>query len=112
VAINPTANLATPILTYASPAQKKAVSNENEEEKARPLPPVEQSTKGAESGNRRKNPNQVSDNLLDDEQIVKRREESNENTSEDSQDESRELVDDMLYFASKGLSNKESDGVK
>lgn len=112
MAINPTTTLATPILTYASPAQKKAVSNESEEDKARPLPPVEQSTKSAENANRRKNPNQISDNELNDDQIVKRREESPEDDTQHDPDEGNDLVEDMLFFASKGLSNKDSDGVK
>lgn len=128
MAINPTSSLSAPILTYASPAQKKAVGMENEEDKPRPLPPVEQSDKGEKSANRKRDPNRIEDDLPE-------RQSSSSNQQHESQKEQDVVravddlckpldsdyedyperaknIDDMLFIASKGLSHKDSGGVK
>jgi len=128
MAINPAASLSTPILTYASPAQKKAVGMENEEDKPRPLPPVEQSDKSESTANRKRDPNRIEDELperhpppqyqqqpderADEEQSISPTFDLTQDTPYEDYPERAQFIDDLLFVAGKGLSCKDSDGVK
>ena len=136
MAINPTGPISTPILTYATPAQRKAVGQENEEDKARPLPPVEEGQQSEASANRRRDPNRIEDELPDED--APKRQATTEAAEEQADDQSEEpsrshhlpssaspnttslpllesspvAIDDLLDLAAKGLKYKDSDGVK
>lgn len=131
MALNPTVSLATPILTYATPAQRKAVGNENEEDKARPLPPVEQSDQGEATANRKKDPNRIEEELPEYRPSKQARQQASAKHDEGDVDDDAQrevhfslhqdppvedypsrpiVIDDLLMMAAKGLSNKASDG--
>ncbi len=136
MAINPTGPISTPILTYATPAQRKAVGQENEEDKARPLPPVEEGQQSEASANRRRDPNRIEDELPDEGApkqqatsvaVEEQAEDQLEAPSQDHHSRSfstsntapfpslaspEVAIDDLLDLAAKGLKYKDSDGVK
>lgn len=129
MAINPTSSLSTPILTYATAAHKKAVGMENEEDKPRPLPPVEQSDKGEKSANRKRDPNRIEDELPERQSSHSQNQQQEPTEQQDDVSfsdlhgdkvdpdggdypERAKNIDDMLFIASKGLSRKDSGGVK
>ncbi|HSG59987.1 MAG TPA: hypothetical protein VLA24_00990 [Pseudomonadales bacterium] len=137
MAINPTGPISTPILTYATPAQRKAVGQENEEDKARPLPPVEEGQQSEASANRRRDPSRIEDELPDD-GPTPRKHAPQARKDVDALDEQQEPsdgqtsvrnvahsmadipyqsavpigIDDLLDLAAKGLQYKDSDGEK
>lgn len=137
MAINPTGPMSMPILTYATPAQRKAVGQENEEDKARPLPPVEEGQQSEASANRRRNPNRIEDELPEDgppprHTAISTNHDELEHSDENEEDSlghspanvalsPRDVpiqslaamgIDDVLEFAAKGLLYKDSDGKK
>ena len=63
MAINPTGPVSSPIITYATAAVRKAVGQETEEDKPRPLPPVEEGRHAEASNYRRSNPERIEDEL-------------------------------------------------
>lgn len=133
MAINPTGPISTPILTYATPAQRKAVGQESEEDKARPLPPVEEGQQSEASANRKRDPNRIEEELPD--RPPQERESPAKQASADPESESLGAdpsaatqsagdapfslqrnpslaIEDLLDLAAKGLKYKDSDGVK
>lgn len=136
MAINPTGPISTPILTYATPAQRKAVGQENEEDKARPLPPVEEGQQTEASANRRRDPNRIEDEWPDEPAPKHQATSGSVEDQEDGQPEeptqgkhlassatadatalpslesSPVAIDDLLDLAANGLKYKDSSGVK
>jgi len=134
MAINPSGPISTPIVTFASPGQRKAVGQENEEDKARPLPPVEEGQQSEASANRKRDPNRIEDELPD-QKRQNQQSPSDKSTSdlepdaEQAQDsepfqavpsqvamplqpQTPIAIDDMLALAAKGLKFKDSEGDK
>lgn len=133
MAINPTGPMSTPILTYATPAQRKAVGQESEEDKPRPLPPVEQGQQSEANAYRRRNPNRI-----ENEETASHQQSTGELLAEDDAVENAEDalgddissgfsnatinpsalrppkigVDDVLNLAAAGLQYRQGDGEK
>jgi hypothetical protein len=63
MAINPTGPVSSPIITYATAAVRKAVGQETEEDKPRPLPPVEEGQDAEASTYRHRNPRRIEEEL-------------------------------------------------
>ncbi|MEY3017233.1 MAG: hypothetical protein RL336_368 [Pseudomonadota bacterium] len=63
MAINPTGPVSSPIITYATAAVRKAVGQETEEDKPRPLPPVEEGQHAEASHYRRRHHERIEDEL-------------------------------------------------